>query len=207
MKRFYQFFRSFQNIKNIYFYYGTLDGNQDSHDLIKECSDMGYVVKTKSVKIMKKPIDVSGIALNNPSVLENFIRKSLLREMNISTIEYLNGQLADLNRAGRVYIEDRKCNFDVEMAVQMHDDMKSEAIQNFVIMSGDSDFADVIEQLHSHGNTVYIFSTAGRVSRELNESGAIVYDLKKLKDFICWKKEMDPKYLSQAKGTPLAESP
>jgi len=48
---------------------------------------------TKPVKIMKKSIDVSSIEKSNPSILNNFIRKSLLDEMSIANIEYLNNIL------------------------------------------------------------------------------------------------------------------
>lgn len=190
LKRFFQFFKSFSNIKNLYFYYWTLEWDENSSKLIVDMNNLWFNVKTKSVKIMKKSIDVSSIDLSSPAILENFIRKSLLREFKVSTIEYLNQRLKELNQTWKLYIEDRKCNFDVEIWNQMFEDMKSWIVKNFILLSWDSDFYDIIEQLCINSNKVYIFSTAGKVSKELNESKAIVYDLKKIRDFICWNKEI-----------------
>jgi hypothetical protein len=42
---------------------------------------------------------------------------------------------------------------------------------------------------------VVLFSTAGRVSRELNDlvkEGLFIFDIFDLKNFICWIEEMDP---------------
>lgn len=138
---------------------------------------------------MKKSIDVSSIDLSSPAILEHFIRKTLLIQLKVSTIEYLNEKLWELNKQWINYIEDRKCNFDVEIWNQMLEDMKSWILNNFVLLSWDSDFYDIIDQLHINSNKIYIFSTAWKISRELHESKAVVYDLKKIRNFICRNKE------------------
>ena len=63
-----------------------------------------------------------------------------------------------------------------------------------MLWSGDSDFAGPIEQLLKDGKRVYIFATARRVASELNAlvpAGLSIYDIQKIKNFICWNKEMD----------------
>lgn len=189
LKRFYQFFTSFWNIRNIYFYYWTLEWDENSESVIQHAINTWFNVKTKPVKIMRKSIDISSIDSKSPSILEHFIRKSLLMQFKVSTIEYLNKRLEELNIQWTYYIEDRKCNFDVEMWNQILKDMSSWEINNFVLLSWDSDFYDIVEQLHINWNKTFIFSTAWKVSRELNESNAIVYDLKKIRNFICWNRE------------------
>ena len=62
----------------------------------------------KPVKILKKSINYSSIKLNSPDLLEQFIRKCLLREYTLDTIEYLNERFKDLNQIGKYFIEDRK---------------------------------------------------------------------------------------------------
>lgn len=62
---------------------------------------------------------------------------------------------------------------------------------NFILLSWDSDFYDIIEQLKVNSNKIFIFSTAWKISRELHESSWIVYDLKKIKNFICWNRQID----------------
>lgn len=191
IKRFKQFFNCFENVKNIYFYYGTLEWDEDSENLIKHVTNTWYILKTKPVKIMKKSIDISSIEKTSSSILENFIRKPLLKEFTISTIEYLNDRLSELNQLWKLYIEDRKCNFDVEIWNQMFEDMRFWEINNFILLSWDSDFHDIITQLHVNSNKVFIFATSWKISRELSESNAKIYDLKKIRNFICFNKEIE----------------
>jgi hypothetical protein len=86
-------------------------------------------------------------------------------------VAYLNNELRDLNKNKILYLEDR-C---------------------FILWSGDSDFVDPVEALLNKGKKVYLFATTGRVSSELSQltsKGLMIYDIRKIKDFICWKKEM-----------------
>ena len=72
------------------------------------------------------------------------------------------------------------------------------------LWSGDSDFEDSIEKLITAGKKVVLFATARKVSKELSalvNKGLMIFDIQKIRDFICWKKELkrerDPN-----KGTP-----
>lgn len=192
-KRLKQFFNSFDTVKSVKIYNGTLVGDEVSEKLNKELEDFGYELKTKPVKIMKKSIDVSSIPSTSSVILENFIRKPLLQKFKVETIEYLNFQLQELNKQGILFIEDKKCNFDVELGRDMLIDYDKNGIEVFVLWSGDSDFADPVEQLLKDGKHVYIFATARKVASELNElqkQGLMIYDIQKIRNFICWKKEI-----------------
>lgn len=195
IKRLFQFLTSFENIDKIRFYYWTLIWDEKSEELAKQIKERGYEFITKPVKIMKKSIDISSIELTNTSILESFIRKSLLNELTIKDIEYLNNRLSELNKLWQLYIEDRKCNFDVELWVDILLDLHYENAENFVIWSWDSDFETVISRISEKNKKVYIFSVPWRVSLELNNSNAKVYDIKKLKNFICRKNDIDKKLL------------
>ena len=70
---------------------------------------------------------------------------------------------------GRTYLEDRKCNFDVEIGGDMLLDYAEKGIKAFVLWSGDSDFADPLRQLIDDGMKVYVFATARRVAAEFEE--------------------------------------
>ncbi|MES2224418.1 MAG: NYN domain-containing protein [Patescibacteria group bacterium] len=185
-----QLLDSFDTIKSVKIYMGTLEGNQKSEDNLKELASFGYDIKTKPVKLMKMSINTSSIPSNSAALLENFIKKCLLSKFNLSTIEYLNSKLADLNKQGITYIEDMKCNFDVEIGRDMLLDFERKHAENFVLWSGDSDFTDPISQLLGDNKTVYLFATSRRVSYELNEIGLPIFDIKKIKEFICWPKEI-----------------
>lgn len=194
-KRLKQFLDSFDTIHSIKFYYGTLVGDGGSERLVRDLQGFGYDLKTKPVKIMRLSIDASSIAVNSPEILKNFIRGPLLKNLKLEAIEYLNHELRKLNKQGRHYLEDRKCNFDVEIGRDMLIDDREHGIENFLLWSGDSDFADPLSQLLHDGKRVFVFATARKVASELNDlvnSGLRIYDIQKIRDFICWKKEIRP---------------
>ena len=164
-----------------------------SQHFIDEVKGYGYAVITKPVKIMRISIDVSSIPSDSPEILKQFIRAPLLQKLNIETIEFLNDRLKELNQQGILYIEDLKCNFDVEIGRDMLIDYATAKAENFILWSGDSDFADPIGQLLYDGKKVGLFATARKVARELNElrkNGLFVFDIQKIREFICWKKEL-----------------
>ncbi|MCL5016377.1 MAG: NYN domain-containing protein [Patescibacteria group bacterium] len=192
LKRLKQLLNSFDTIQAVKFYNGTLAGDVESEAFMAEIEHCGFDVHTKSVKKMNLSIDVSSIPSNSPDILKDFIRKPLLQKLKIETIEFLNGQLKELNNQGILSVEDLKCNFDVEIGRDMLLDDKNDTT-NFVLWSGDSDFADPVQQLLRDGKKVALFATARRVSSELGaltKKGLFIFDIQKIKNFICWKKEI-----------------
>lgn len=190
LKRLKQLLDSFENVNSVKFYYGTLTGDKNSEQLIKFVQKIGYEVTTKFVKIVRLSIDTSSVSPNSPSLLENFIRKPLLDKFSLETIEFLNQKLKELNEKGIIYIRDRKCNFDVEIGRAMLRDYDKDDIDIFALWSGDSDFAGPVSQLMRDGKRVIIFATARRISVELAGTGAQIFDIKKMKEFICWHKDL-----------------
>lgn len=194
-KRLKQFLDSFDTVNSIKFYQGTLEGDAESEAFVGDVKSFGYDLKTKPVKIMRLSIDVSSIPANSPDILKNFIRPPLLRNLSLAAIEYLNGELRKLNAQGKRYLEDRKCNFDVEIGRDMLVDYAEHGIEGFVLWSGDSDFADPLNQLIDDGKKVFVFATARRIAAEFDElvkKGLFIYDIQKIRDFICWKREIEP---------------
>jgi len=195
LKRLHRFLSSFDNVQHIKFYYGTLRGDQESIDRIEEAKKFGYLTRTKFVKIFKISIDASSVGSQSTDILKNFISPALLRRYDIQTIEYLNKQFSEMNKRGIYSIEDRKCNFDVEIGRDMTLDLERDGANTFVLWSGDSDFHDPLNEILSTGKKVILFASARLVSSELNDlrkNGLIVFDIKKIRDFICWKREIKP---------------
>lgn len=142
---------------------------------------------------MKFSINASRIPLDSTALLDRFVRRALLRKYEVGTIEYLNERFKDMNKKGEYFIEDRKCNFDVEIGVDMLLDCERNSAETFVLCSGDSDFSDPVEKLMSAGKKVILFATARKVSKELSAlvaKGLMIFDIQKIRDFICWKKEL-----------------
>ncbi len=170
LKRLKQFLDSFGTINAIKLYQGTLTGDADSEQFVRDAKSYGYDLTTKPVKIMRLSIDVSSIPADSPDILKSFIRAPLLKTLRLEAVEYLNSQLRELNRRGNRYLEDRKCNFDVEIGRDMLVDYAAHGIENFVLWSGDSDFVDPLRQLIEDGKKVCVFATARRVAAEFGES-------------------------------------
>lgn len=190
LKRIKQFLDSFDNIQSIRLYTGTLIGDKQSENFIAVAKTLGYEVATKPVKIMKISINTSSVPENSPALLQQFIKQSLLEKLDISTVTLLNKKLADLNKKGQYYIEERKCNFDVELGRDMLRDFDAGQIKNFILWSSDSDFADPVKQIIEDGRYVAVFATSGQVSSELNALGNYIFDIKKIKEFVCWPREL-----------------
>jgi len=193
LKNLKQFLDSFDTIEAVDFYNGYIEGDKKSEREIKEVENQKYIVRTKPVKIMRFSIDASSIPTDSTALLDQFIRRALLRKYEIGTIEYLNDRFRDMNRKGEYYIEDRKCNFDVEIGVDMLLDCERSGTETFVLWSGDSDFADPLEKLLKAGKKVVLFATARRVSKELSElckKGMLIFEIQKIRDFICWNREL-----------------
>ena len=193
LKRLKRFLNSFDNVNEVKFYYGILKGDRDSEKRIDDAKRLGYQVRTKFVKIMNISIDTSSIDLQSPALLKSFIRNALLKKYDIETIEYLNSKFKEMNKKGIFAIKDQKCNFDVEIGSDMLIDKEKNNIDCFVLWSGDSDFHDPVTDLLDSEKKVVLFATARAVSSELNElksKGLFIFDIKKIRDFICWKREL-----------------
>ena len=179
-------------IEAINFYNGYLERDEHSEKEIKEVENQKYIVRSKPVKILRFSIDASSAPADSTALVRQFIRRALLRKYEVETIEYLNQRFADMNKKGDYFIEDRKCNFDAEISVDMLLDYEKNETETFVLWSGDSDFADPLEKLLRADKKVVLFGTAGRISSELNElkkSGLQIIDIFDIKEFICWSRE------------------
>jgi len=191
-RRLKQFLDSFDTIHSVKFYVGTLGGDPESERFAKEIVGYGYDLKTKPVKIKRISINASSIPPNSADILKNFIRAPLLRSLKLEAIEYLNRQLGNLNRQGVTVLEDRKCNFDVEIGRDILVD-ENQGIEGVILWSGDSDFADPLTESLAAGKKASLFATPRVIASELNElrkKGLTIYDIQKIREFICWKREM-----------------
>ncbi len=196
LKRLKQFLDSFDTIEAINFYGGYIEGDEQSEKEIADVEDLKYVVRSKPVKILRFSIDASSISADSTALLKPFIRQALLRKYEVSTIEYLNERFADMNKKEEYFIEDRKCNFDVEISTDMLIDSERNNTGVFILWSGDSDFTDPVKKLLEAGRKVVLFATVRRVSRELSslqKEGLVILDIQKIRNFICWNREIKSK--------------
>lgn len=194
-KRLIQLVNSFGAETEAKFYFGTIPDDQESANFIVEVQRLGYSAFTKPVKSIRFPIDVSSISAESPDIVKNFMFGPLLNTLSVEMIKQLNDHLKELNRKGITYFEDKKCNFDVEIGRDILVDSVVGEFDVFSLWSADSDFADPVSELLKLGKSVIVFGTSGMVSKELNslrKDGLKIFDVKKIKEYICWARELPP---------------
>lgn len=79
-----------------------------------------------------------------------------------------------------------KGNLDVELTIDVL--KNSENFDTCVLMSGDSDFASLLDELKNRKKWVIVMSTRGHISKELLDRAKYL-DLRKLKDRIAYEGE------------------
>lgn len=196
-KRLKQLIDSFCGPSAAKIYYGTLNGDPNSQAFITEAKRVGYEIHTKAVKSIRLPIDVSSISAESPDIIKNFVNPRLLSTLSVEMIRQLNEHLRDLNKKGTTHFEDLKCNFDVEIGRDILMDSTSGRFNCYSLWSGDSDFHDPVFELLRRGKRVVVFGTSRMISRQLNQlrtKGLQIYDIKKMKEFICWAKELPDEF-------------
>lgn len=192
IRRLGQLLRSYDTVQSSHFYYGTLMGDQQSETTVNDAQKYFTHVHTKEVKLKHLSIDSSSISPQSPDLLKQFIKRCLLTEFSLSEVEYLNAILKRLNNLGKTEIEDKKCNFDVELAIQMRDDLNNHhEVDNFVLWSGDCDFEEPVKMILNAGKKVTIFAPRGHIASELAQSGATIFETRPLKNILCWPRQMD----------------
>ncbi|MDD5530820.1 MAG: NYN domain-containing protein [bacterium] len=147
------------SLKEVRVYYGLnereLRKSQNFHQHLRET---GAIVITKPVKWIKK------------RVTQNlFVKPATLCLFDSNAQSKLDELITYLNQQG-IVIEEPKCNFDVEMALDILDSI--DKISGILLFSGDSDMKDPIERLKVKGKNIYIFGVRGMIARELSQGSS-----------------------------------
>jgi len=143
-----------KSVKEVRVYYGinerSIEKSENFHRLLRK---KGAIVISKPVKWIKK--EITKDLFVTPSTLELFDENahSKLSEL----IDYLQKQ--------GVKIEEPKCNFDVEMALDILDII--DKVSGILLFSGDSDLKEPVERLKLKGKNIYLFGVRGQVAAEL----------------------------------------
>jgi uncharacterized LabA/DUF88 family protein len=146
---------TFSNIKDIKIYYGLnprdLKNSEAFHRRIKKT---GAILRTKPMKFIPKTIE-DGMFFQRKTftLFDNKIKKKIWKLIN------------ELQRA-EMLIEEPKCNFDVEMTMDILDD--TEKITAILLFSGDSDMLSPLERLKVKGKKVCVVGVRGKVASELH---------------------------------------
>lgn len=157
----------FQNVKEVKVYYGLNEKDKANsrafHNRIKKT---GAILKTKPMKFIKKNINEALFFQRRTMTLFDGQVKSKIYEL-----------IDELKKSG-IIIEEPKCNFDVEIAMDMIDD--AEKITAIMLFSGDSDLLKPLERLKIKGKKIGVIGVRGMVAGELHNIKDKYFDFGKL---------------------------
>lgn len=147
---------TFPNIKEIKVYYGKnerdLKNSEAFHNRIKKT---GAILRTKSMKFIPKTIQ-EGM----------FFQRKTLTLFDDGVKNKISELINELQKSG-VVIEEPKCNFDVEMTMDMLDDV--EKMTAVMLFSGDSDMCAPLERLKVKEKRIGVVGVRGKVAGELHQ--------------------------------------
>ncbi|UMX47751.1 MAG: NYN domain-containing protein [Candidatus Nealsonbacteria bacterium DGGOD1a] len=150
---------SFSNIKEVKIYYGKNEYDKDaklkSDILKKRILATGAILRDKPVKFIKK---TPGEALLFKRATRNLFNAAV------------NGKIKELidqiKECGMETIEEPKCNFDVEIAMDMMDDAEKNTAA--MLFSGDCDLSVILERLKIKNKKIFIVGVREMVADELH---------------------------------------
>jgi len=146
----------FPNIKEIKVYYGKnereLKNSEAFHNRIKKT---GAILRTKQMKFISKTIREGMFFQRKTLTLFDDGVKNKIREL-----------IGELQKSG-ITIEEPKCNFDVEMTMDMLDDV--EKMSSVLLFSGDSDMCAPLERLKIKEKQIGVVGVRGNVAGELHK--------------------------------------
>lgn len=147
---------TFPNIKEIKVYYGKnekdLKNSEAFHNRIKKT---GAILRAKPMKFIPKTIQEGMFFQRKTLTLFDGVVKNKINEL-----------IEELQKSG-ITIEEPKCNFDVEMTMDMLDDV--EKMTAILLFSGDSDMCAPLERLKVKEKCIGVVGVRGKVAGELHQ--------------------------------------
>lgn len=147
---------SYPNIKEVKVYYGFNHRDEKNseafHNRIKKA---GAILKTKPMKFIIKDIH-DGM----------FFQRKTMTLLDGAVKNKISELIHQLHKS-EIVIEEPKCNFDVEIAMDILDD--ADKVTGIMLFSGDSDFLEPLQRLKVKGKHVGIVGVRGKVADELHK--------------------------------------
>lgn len=160
---------SLGSVKEVKAYYGINERDlQSSLAFHKRIRLAGATLRSKPMKFIRKNID------------QAFLFKRSTRTLFNDGITAKMSELIEEIRKTGLVIEEPKCNFDVEMAMDIMDD--AERVSGVLLYSGDSDLAAPLERLKLKGKKVYIVGVRNMTAGELHKVKDLYIDFGKFYD-------------------------
>lgn len=155
-RKLFRYLKTFSEVEKINFYYG-IDRHPKSKQLLINVRKIGFNVISKDVKYIPVTLDSSHFK-DLARAVKNALK--LVKNIDIKIVEKI---LQILDRK----IMRRKCDFDMEMALDCFEDLgKYEA---YIFFSGDGDFATLYKRLIEAKKQVIVIYASGHIGREIWE--------------------------------------
>lgn len=143
-----------KNLKEVRVYYGLNERElEKSNRFHRRLRETGSILVTKPVKWIRKEIN-----------RDLFVSPFTLNRLDKNAHSKLDEFIAYLHQQ-KISIEEPKCNFDVEMALDILDAI--DKVSGVLLFSGDSDLCEPLQRLRLKGRNVYVFGVRGKVAKEL----------------------------------------
>lgn len=155
----------------------------DASNIFYSQKTLGWRIDYQKLRdYFKKECNLSGLYFYTGKIGEDHKQENFLRKMTKYGYKVTSKEVKIIKVAPNIY--EKKGDLDVELVI---DALKN--INNFdtcILLSGDSDFAVLIDELKRKNKWVIVMSTKGHISRELIERAKYI-NLKKLKEEIIFK--------------------
>jgi len=145
---------SIASMKEVRVYYGVNQRKlKTSENFHKNLREAGAIVISKPIKWIKKEV-----------TRELFVKPTTLTFFDDNAHSKLDELIEYLQKLG-IKIEEPKCNFDVEMALDILD--AADKVSGILLFSGDSDLKEPLARLKLKEKNTYVFGVRGLVAKEL----------------------------------------
>jgi len=152
----------------------------DAANILYSQQSLRWRVDYKKLKeYFEKECDLKGIYFYTGRLGENQKQNSFIEKLSKL------GYVVKAKEVKRIKVSrdtyEWKGNLDVELTIDVIANLNN--FDTLVLMSGDSDFAALLDTAKSQNKRVLVMSTKGHVSKELLERAKYI-NIKKLKDYI-----------------------
>lgn len=154
----------------------------DAANILYSQQTLGWRVDYKKLKeYFEKECDLHAIYFYTGRVGENNKQNAFLKKL-----EHM-GYIVKAKEVKRIKVSksayEWKGNLDVELTIDVLGNINN--FDTLILMSGDSDFAPLLDVVKAQHKRTLVMSTKGHISKELLDRAKYI-SLKKLKDFIAY---------------------
>ncbi len=154
----------------------------DAANILYSQQTLGWKVDFQKLKqYFAKECDLKGIHFYTGSVGANDKQQKFLEKLKYYGYQVTAKEVKRIRVSRNTF--EWKGNLDVELTIDVIKNLNN--FDTLVLLSGDSDFAPLLDTVKQAGKRAIVMSTKGHVSKELLERSKYI-NLKKLKDEIAY---------------------